>query len=240
MRRTTPKNNNKLWKLREAYGFTRPQFSKIVGISVSSLQAYEEDRNKLTISAKNKIARATGISTAYFELDSINAKEAIEQSNTNANELLRANKEVNYCVIYNGLSEFVAFHPQNYYYENDKKLEQIEVNSNFLASLFGIDDISEYSFIKVKGNEAEPFADSGETLIIKSILKSHKEANTEIVKNNEWLVVQRISNNAVFLRQYRYLSKNATNIAETTITDSDLDEVHILGVVKAKISMDRF
>ena len=240
MRKTSPKNNNKIWELREAYGFTRPQFSKIVGISVSSLQAYEENRNQLTTNAKNKIARTTGIPTSYFELDSISAKEAIEQSKLSADDLLRANKEVNYCTLYSGLNEFLISHPQNYYYDNTSVIKPLEINTTFLNTLFELEDGLEYAFIKVKGNEAEPFATNGQTLIVKSVHKSITQSNDEIINNNEWLIVQSIAKGSVFVRQYRLLSKNVSNVSETTITDSDLDDVHILGIIKAKISLDKF
>ncbi|MCI6988196.1 MAG: helix-turn-helix domain-containing protein [Campylobacter sp.] len=215
----------KLRDLRTAYGLSQSQFGDKLGITRGSINSYENNVNPLTTTAKYKILQATGIGFEYFDTD-MELWEAFAKFGLNPTNLKLKSLTETIISFFYGLEAFVN--------GETSELKFISAKIQLLDFLANFENAS-CVFVKIKGNIAEPFAKNGDIIAV---------LQDEYPNNKNWVIAR--FNDNIFVAQYFFSGND-----EITLKLSDdekfkfsvsnfKNEVEILGIVKARISIENF
>ena len=215
----------KLRDLRTAYGLSQSQFGDKLGITRGSINSYENNVNPLTTTAKYKILQATGIGFEYFDTD-MELWEAFAKFGLNPTNLKLNSLTETIISFFYGLEAFVN--------GETSELKFISAKIQLLDFLANFENAS-CVFVKIKGNMAEPFAKNGDIIAV---------IRDEYPNNKNWVIAR--FNDNIFVAQYFFSGND-----EITLKLSDdekfkfsisnfKNEVEILGIIKARISIENF
>lgn len=211
----------KLKELRLFYGLSQKEFGEKLKVTRGAINAYERGQNPIPIHLMWKIQQTIGIGNEYFEtnmtLQEAFDKYGIESSNIKMSDF----DEIN-CFIYESIESYA----KNHYVAKD-----FHLNLSFIALLFRLHHKQSYHFIKLDNAAYEPFAKSGDILIV---LK-----DTE-VSNGDFVITKFQQSYIIF--QYliagidEVLFKGSNGI-DIKLNHKEREQIEILGIIKQKISI---
>ena len=215
----------KLKRLRMACRLSQEQLGNALGITKSSINAYEQDRNPINDNVKSKIERATGIGADYFETD-MDLLHACVKYKLDLTNLKLKSLTACAALFYDSIDNFVA---------KKKPIDQKVMKVEILELLAEYSD-SECYFVKVGKREGCSIAQEGDVLVI-------VDDNRPL--SGEWIILK--SNRNTYILQYLEGFKNKDNENIVRLRSSiysfefNYTSFHeyseIVGIIKSKISI---
>jgi DNA-binding helix-turn-helix protein len=210
----------KLRDIRMACHLSQERFGNALGITKSSINAYEHNINPIHGMIKFKIIQATGIGWDYFDTN-MDFYEACEKYKLNPEDLkLRSLTE---CIVsfYDSVTNFVA---------KEKPIEQKSSRIEIIDFITKYKN-SECCLVKVKGGEGGFIAQEGDILVI---------LTDEKPLTGEWIIVKYADN--AFIVQFLIASRNKVRLKsflyDFELSDTDFNErIEVIGIIKSKISI---
>jgi DNA-binding helix-turn-helix protein len=212
----------KLKRLRMACRLSQEQLGNALGITKSSINAYEQDRNPINDNVKSKIERATGIGADYFDTD-MSLYEACAKYELDPLHLKLKSLTACAVLFYDSIDNFVA---------KKKPIDQKVMKVEILELLAEYSD-SECCFVKVGKREGCSIAQEGDILVV---------VVDDDPLSGDWIILKDGRNRYIL----QYLKKSLTEDAvwfRSSIYDFELDYqtfkrcVEIVGIIKSKISI---
>lgn len=145
----------KLKRLRMVCRLSQEQLGNALGITKSSINAYEQDRNPINDNVKSKIERATGIGADYFDTD-MDLFEACAKYKLDPMHLKLKSLTACAVLFYDSIDNFVA---------KKKPIDQKVMKVEILELLAEYSD-SECCFVKVGKREGCSIAQEGDILVV--------------------------------------------------------------------------
>ena len=210
----------KLKRLRMACRLSQEQLGNALGITKSSINAYEQDRNPINDNVKSKIERATGIGADYFETD----MDLVRACGKYKLDLLNLKlKSLTACaaLFYDSIDNFVA---------KKKPIDQKVMKVEILELLAEYSD-SECCFVKVGKREGCSIAQEGDILVI-------VDDNRPL--SGEWIILKNGVSKDIYILQYIKDVNNKIWLRSSTYGDdvrNNFNKDEILGIIKSKISI---
>ena len=216
----------KLKRLRMACRLSQEQLGNALGITKSSINAYEQDRNPINDNVKNKIEQATGIGADYFETD-MDLSQACRKYRLDLSHLKLKSLTACAALFYDSIDNFVAKKKPI-----DQKVIKIEI-----LELFAEYNDSECCFVKVGKREGGSIAQEGDILVV-------VDDNRPL--SGEWIILKRNKN--IYILQYLEDFKDENNESivvrlRSSIYNFEFDYIEfyrqagIVGIIKSKISI---
>ena len=217
----------KLKRLRMVCRLSQEQLGNALGITKSSINAYEQDRNPINDNVKSKIERATGIGADYFDTD-MDLYEACAKYKLDPLHLKLKSLTACAVLFYDSIDNFVA---------KKKPIDQKVMKVEILELLAEYSD-SECCFVKVGKRESGSIAQEGDILVI-------VDDNRPL--SGEWIILK--SNRNTYILQYLEDLKDKKNKEDIIVRlrssiynfEFDYEEFHryaeIVGIIKSKISI---
>ena len=216
----------KLKRLRMACRLSQEQLGNALGITKSSINAYEQDRNPINDNVKNKIEQATGIGADYFETD-MDLSQACRKYKLDLSHLKLKSLTACAALFYDSIDNFVAKKKPI-----DQKVIKIEI-----LELFAEYNDSECCFVKVGKREGGSIAQEGDILVV-------VDDNRPL--SGEWIILKRNKN--IYILQYLEDFKDENNESivvrlRSSIYNFEFDYIEfyrqagIVGIIKSKISI---
>lgn len=212
----------KLKRLRMVCRLSQEQLGNALGITKSSINAYEQDRNPINDNVKSKIERATGIGADYFDTD-MDLFEACAKYKLDPMHLKLKSLTACAVLFYDSIDNFVA---------KKKPIDQKVMKVEILELLAEYSD-SECCFVKVGKREGCSIAQEGDILVV-------------VVDGDpllgDWIILKHGRNRHIL----QYLKKSLTEDVvwlRSSIYSFELDYqtfrryVEIVGIIKSKISI---
>ncbi|WP_298029173.1 helix-turn-helix transcriptional regulator [uncultured Campylobacter sp.] len=212
----------KLKRLRMVCRLSQEQLGNALGITKSSINAYEQDRNPINDNVKSKIERATGIGADYFDTD-MDLFEACAKYKLDPMHLKLKSLTACAVLFYDSIDNFVA---------KKKPIDQKVMKVEILELLAEYSD-SECCFVKVGKREGCSIAQEGDILVV-------------VVDDDpllgDWIILKHGRNRHIL----QYLKKSLTEDVvwlRSSIYSFELDYqtfrryVEIVGIIKSKISI---
>ena len=211
----------KLKRLRMVCRLSQEQLGNALGITKSSINAYEQDRNPINDNVKSKIERATGIGADYFDTD-MNLYEACAKYKLDP--LLLKLKSLTACAVlfYDSIDNFVA---------KKKPIDQKVMKVEILELLAEYSD-SECCFVKVGKREGCSIAQEGDILVI---------VDDNRPRSGEWIILKNEVSKDIYILQYIRDVNNKIWFRSSTYGDdvqNNFNKNDIVGIIKSKISIN--
>ena len=211
----------KLKRLRMVCRLSQEQLGNALGITKSSINAYEQDRNPINDNVKSKIERATGIGADYFDTD-MNLYEACAKYKLDP--LLLKLKSLTACAVlfYDSIDNFVA---------KKKPIDQKVMKVEILELLAECSD-SECCFVKVGKREGCSIAQEGDILVI---------VDDNRPRSGEWIILKNEVSKDIYILQYIRDVNNKIWFRSSTYGDdvqNNFNKNDIVGIIKSKISIN--
>lgn len=217
---TLKKIGEKLKALRNLYGMTQHEFAKKIGATRVNINSYENGISPITPFFKKQIAQFIGVGLDYFDTD-MTLEEAIKKYRLNINKL--ENNAL--CYFYDGL--------ENYVNESSDKINVV-INEQAMLKIFSG---TNGNFVRIKNNEAEPFANSGDIVFIENETSKHKikDKNIVIYKTKDSSVAREdilvLKAFVVGFGELEFINSNGRVIEEIS-----LDGMVLVGIIRSKIT----
>lgn len=210
----------KLKRLRMACRLSQEQLGNALGITKSSINAYEQDRNPINDNVKSKIERATGIGADYFDTDMSLYEACVKYK---LDPLLLKLKSLTACAVlfYDSIDNFVA---------KKKPIDQKVMKVEILELLAEYSD-SECCFVKVGKREGCSIAQEGDILVI---------VDDNRPCSGEWIILKNEVSKDIYILQYIRNVNNKVWFRSSTYGDdvqNTLNRHDIVGIIKSKISI---
>ena len=214
----------KLRNLRTACGLSQADFGDKIGVSRASIAGYENNINPIPTTVMWKITQATGIGNDYFLTD-MDLSEALHKYGVQldvSKGLKVSGIKESVCAVFNGLNAYIS---------KEYLISDFILNTDILGHILKLNGSYNYDFIVVNGDEAKPFANDGDTLIVARGLEP---------KHND-LVITTFSNSPMVLRYFisgvEQITLKDTKDTEIVLKKDEIKSIEILGVIKQKVAL---
>ena len=222
-------NGRKLRELRNIFGVSQEEFGKKIGVTRSTIASYENENNPISVGTIRKIIEVTGLSFLYdyFQKNQNNTKtlkEYFEENQIDFRNLKFKNAEENLAHFFNGLKNFQ---------KKEFTIDSIIHKMTYLNFILN-ENLIDCCFVKIEKNEALPFAKDQDILVV---------VESDIPEANDWIIFLFEKN--ILIARYLISGINEIILSNETLnftfTKKDFEEkVEILGIVKSKISVEKF